>query len=127
MNPGAGHEYRNAFGALRQFARRSRSEERCELCSAAVAATHQHLIDPKTRRLLCACDACAILFSAWSGTYRRVPRDIRFLPDFHIEDAQWESLMIPINLAFIFYSSESSKVIALYPSPAGATESMLPL
>ena len=35
--------------------------------------------------------------------------------------------MIPINLAFFFQNSLDSRVSALYPSPAGATESLLPL
>ena len=34
--------------------------------------------------------------------------------------------MIPINVAF-FFSSEPGRVTALYPSPAGATESLLTL
>ncbi len=33
--------------------------------------------------------------------------------------------MIPINMAFFFQSSAAGKVIVLYPSPAGATESLL--
>ncbi len=33
--------------------------------------------------------------------------------------------MIPINMAFFFQSSVAGKVIVLYPSPAGATESLL--
>ena len=59
--------------------------------------------------------------------YRRVPRRIRFLPDFHLTDAQWESLMIPINMAFFFNSTAAGHVVALYPSPAGPTESLLGL
>lgn len=35
--------------------------------------------------------------------------------------------MLPIQLAFFFESSPDGKVLALYPSPAGATESLLPL
>lgn len=35
--------------------------------------------------------------------------------------------MLPIQLAFFFDSTPDNKVIALYPSPAGATESLLPL
>jgi len=76
----------------------------------------------------CACDACAMLFSGRAGTkYRRVPRDIRLLSNFRITDAEWDSLLIPINLAFFFQNSLDSRVSALYPSPAGATESLLPL
>lgn len=42
-------------------------------------------------------------------------------------DAQWDSLMIPIRLAFFFYSTPDNRVVALYPSPAGPTESLLGL
>ncbi len=42
-------------------------------------------------------------------------------------DAQWESLILPINLAFFFHSSVEGRTIALYPSPAGAVESLLTL
>ncbi len=102
--------------------------ERCEMCSAELAAAHQHLIEPSSRKMVCACDACAILFSGQSEMkYRRVPRHIRFLPDFQLSDAQWESLMIPINMAFFFNSTAAGHVVALYPSPAGPTESLLGL
>ncbi len=100
--------------------------EHCELCSAELAAEHQHLIEPITRKLLCACDACSILFSGQAGAkYKRVPRRILALTDFRISDAQWDSLRIPINMAFFFYSEANQKIVALYPSPAGATESLL--
>jgi len=42
-------------------------------------------------------------------------------------DAQWENLLIPINMAFFFRSSIEGKMVTLYPSPAGAVESLLPL
>lgn len=116
------------FSALRQFIRERGPVERCELCSADLAAEHPHLIEPIGRKLLCACDPCSILFSGQSGTkYRRVPRRIVALTDFRITDAQWEALMIPINMAFLFFSEPQQKIVALYPSPAGATESLLPL
>ena len=78
--------------------------------------------------MVCACEACAILFSGQTGTkYKRVPRRIRALPDFRLTDGQWDSLMIPIQLAFFFHSTPDGKVLALYPSPAGPTESLLTL
>ena len=40
-------------------------------------------------------------------------------------DSQWDGLMMPINMAFFFRSTPQNRVIALYPSPAGATESLL--
>jgi hypothetical protein len=44
-----------------------------------------------------------------------------------MSDAEWESLHLPINLAFFVYSTPAERVLALYPSPAGATESLLTL
>jgi hypothetical protein len=119
-----------AFEFLRQFARRrNQPVERCEMCSAPLAPEHQHLLEPMNRRIACACDACAILFNTQGETkYKRVPRRIRFLPDFQLTDSQWNGLMMPINMAFFFKSTpHDGRVIAMYPSPAGATESLLTL
>lgn len=120
--------YESAFGALRQFARRPRNVEQCELCSVALASQHPHLLEPIGRKLLCTCDACALLFSGRAGAkFKRVPRYVHLLANFRMTDAQWDSLMIPINMAFFFQSSPEGRVVAAYPSPAGATESMLSL
>jgi hypothetical protein len=120
--------FENAFGMLRQFIRpRKRDAERCELCSAEVSSEHPHLIEPGSRKLLCTCNPCAILFSGMGTRYKRVPRRVIALPDFHLSDGQWESLMVPISMAFFFRSTPDARVVAFYPSPAGATESMLPL
>ena len=35
--------------------------------------------------------------------------------------------MIPIDLAFFLYSSAAGQMVAVYPSPAGPTESLLQL
>ena len=121
----------SSFATLRRFIRQRAAAERCELCGTNLAANHQHLIEPANRKLVCSCDACAILFSnqnsGQEGKYRRVPKQIRSLPDFRLTDAQWEGLMIPINMAFFFHSSAANRIVTLYPSPAGATESLLPL
>lgn len=121
-----------AFGVLRQFARARRpglrAMEHCELCSADLAREHPHLIELASRQILCACDACALLFDGMEkGRYKRVARRARYLVDFDMTDGQWDSLLIPINMAFFFRSSLEGRVIALYPSPAGAVESLLPL
>jgi hypothetical protein len=50
-----------------------------------------------------------------------------YLPDFQLTDAQWDGLMVPIEMAFFFKSSPERRIIALYPSPAGPTESLLSL
>jgi Family of unknown function (DUF5947) len=112
---------------LRRFVKaRSNFVERCDLCSVEVGHVHPHLIEPATRKLVCACQPCAILFSNTAeARYKRVPDRVQLLPGFQISDAEWDSLMIPINMAFFFHSSAAHRVIALYPSPAGATESLL--
>ena len=117
----------DGFGALRQFVRREHPLERCELCSADLPPGHPHLIELARRKLLCSCEACAILFSAQGVKFKRVPRRVLSLPDFNLSDAEWNGLMVPINMAFFFKSSLDDRVIALYPSPAGATESLLTL
>lgn len=118
----------NPLATLRRIARgRERARaELCELCSAVISNAHQHLIEPEKRKLVCVCDACAILFgNQGESKYRRVPRRTRLLPEFRLTEAQWQNLLIPIRLAFIFHDSAAHKSIALYPSPAGPTESWL--
>ncbi len=118
------------LAALRRLVRRSPAAdpEFCELCSGALAPDHQHLLELGTRNVVCACDACALLFSSQAAPrYHRIPRRIRMLRDFVLDDQQWDSLLIPINLAFFFRSSSAGRVLAYYPSPAGATESLLDL
>jgi hypothetical protein len=124
--------FEQAFGVLRQFTRSrsaaSRAVEHCELCSAALHHDHPHLVELANRQILCACDACALLFDGLEKSkYKRVPRISQYLPGFEMTDGQWESLMIPINMAFLFRSSLENRIVALYPSPAGAVESLLPL
>ncbi|HLX45438.1 MAG TPA: DUF5947 family protein [Bryobacteraceae bacterium] len=115
-----------SFSALRRFVRRPTSAETCELCSLELASIHQHLLEPTSRKLICACDACAILFSnQGQSKYKRVPRRVRYLADFRLSDSQWDGLMMPINMAFFVRSTPHARVMALYPSPAGATESLL--
>jgi len=121
-------EFATPFGALRQFVRRKRPKEVCELCSQELGPEHAHLLELVKHKLLCSCEGCALLFSSQrNARYKRVPRRIQLLRDFQMSDAEWEGLLIPINMAFFFKSSLQSTVTALYPSPAGATESLLTL
>ncbi len=119
----------SAIEVLRRFVRpRASAAERCDLCGAELSAEHGHLFEPPTRQLFCSCEACAILFSGQTETkYRRVPRRVRYLSDFRLADSRWESLMLPIGMAFFFHSTPAGRTLALYPSPAGATESLLDL
>lgn len=102
--------------------------ERCALCSAELAHDHRHLIDVKTRLLSCACEACALLFAhRGESNLRSVGRRARRLTEFAMSDAEWDALRIPIGLAFFVNSSVAGRVTALYPGPAGPTESLLDL
>ena len=58
-----------------------------------------------------------------SGPSRPLPR----LPRRRLSPAQWDALQIPVSVAFFFVNSTLEQVAAFYPSPAGATESLLPL
>lgn len=116
----------NAFALLRRFARRRTPAEHCELCSAELHPAHPHLLETEKRQILCSCEPCAVLFSGQGAAhYRRIPRDTRMLEDFVMPDELWQSLMIPINLAFFYRQAGTDKVLAMYPSPAGAIESTL--
>lgn len=113
-----------SVAALRKFARPRERSERCDTCGLALTAEHRHSFDPASRRIRCACDSCAVLYAP---VYRQIPNRVLALSDFQLSDAQWDDLMIPISLAFFSYSTPAKKVIALYPGPAGAAESLLRL
>lgn len=119
----------NWVASLRQFVGEPQAVvEHCELCHAPIDESHSHLIEPQSRQLLCACPPCALLFSnTQNSRYRRVPTRLTRLQDFELSDEQWDALLIPINMAFFFRSSPHQRVLAMYPGPAGATESTLDL
>jgi len=127
-----------AGGGLRRFASpqvppRTENEERCELCgeplarSDGVGSGHAHLIDPQNRSIACACTACALLFTRPGGKYRTVPDRVRHDPRAPLTAAEWAELQIPVAIAFFFVNSALGRVVASYPSPAGATECELDL
>jgi hypothetical protein len=117
-----------SFAALRRLASPEAKPEHCDFCSVAIPGNHRHLVEIGTRNLVCVCDPCGLRFEGVVGSrFELVPRDARVLPGFSLSDVQWESLSLPINLAFFVRSRGSGKVTALYPSPAGVTESLLPL
>ena len=79
---------------------------------------------------MCACRGCCLLFTpdgAGGGRFRAVPDRYLVVPRLHADAAQWDALQIPVSVAFFFLNSTLDQVAAFYPSPAGATESLLPL
>jgi Family of unknown function (DUF5947) len=105
-------------------------EEQCDLCGELIPPKHRHLIDVQDRRLLCACRPCSILFDhrgAGGGHFRLLPDRSRYVEGFELDDLLWQSFRIPVDLAFFFHSSAAGRVVAFYPAPIGATESLLEL
>jgi uncharacterized protein DUF5947 len=120
---------KEVFEALRGFTRQRLAQECCDLCGVGLGSEHQHLFQQSDRRVLCGCDPCTILFSHRGATakFLRIPRSGRKLERFQISDAEWHGLRLPIDLAFFVHNSAERRVMAYYPSPAGSTESLLPL
>ena len=114
---------------LRRFREQPGSlQEKCEFCGIGLATEHRHLLEVAKNRIACTCSPCALRFQdVVGGRFKLIPRDVRRLSEFDMSDPEWENLALPINLAFFFYSTPQQKMNAMYPSPAGATESLLPL
>ncbi len=102
---------------------------RCEMCAVGIGEDHQHVVDVSVRALMCVCRPCYLLFAPVDADlrYKAVPDRYEELDDFELGPGRWESLEIPVNLAFFFRNSVLDKFIAFYPGPAGATESELPI
>lgn len=104
--------------------------EQCEMCAVPIGPVHPHVADVPDHRLLCTCRPCYLLFdveAASRGHYRAVPENYRHDVDFAMTAVQWESLGIPVDLAFMFHQTDQGRHVAFYPSPGGATESLLDL
>lgn len=106
--------------------------EHCDLCDEPIGPGHRHLLEVSSRELMCACQACRLLFDsdaagAGGAHYRLVPDRRLALEGFDLDDATWAGLRIPVEMAFFFHSSPAERVVAFYPSPMGATESQLEL
>jgi hypothetical protein len=104
--------------------------EACELCATPVPEEHSHVVNIDTRELMCVCRACFLLFTqdgAGSVKFRAVPDRYLVDPYFVMDKGEWEQIQIPVSMAFFFYNSTMDRFVAFYPSPAGATESMLDL
>jgi hypothetical protein len=116
--------------------------ERCEFCAVDIGERHGHVADVGQHRLLCVCRPCYLLFApqgSGGGRYRGVGEDVRRVTDLDVSEAQWDALRIPVDLAFFFRQSlrdasslgssgpAGGGLLAFYPGPGGATESLLDL
>lgn len=113
---------RDAIAAVRRFVR-AQPVDFCEFCGIPVPDHHGHVIEPATRQVSCVCLVCG---EAMSGRpdhrYRLVPTRAEKLDGFRLSDADWHSLGLPIDMAFLFHSTPDEGPIALYPGPLGVTQ-----
>ncbi len=98
--------------------------EHCDLCGLVIPEDHRHLLALVERRIICSCEPCWAM-RAGEGDYRPVGNRTMWLPDLDLPDELWAAFQIPIGLAFFMHSTVTDCVVAMYPSPAGATESEL--
>jgi Family of unknown function (DUF5947) len=126
-------ESKHPFAKLKRFVEpqlKPRSREDCEFCGTEIAEKHSHAVNTETRVLMCVCRPCYLLFTqegAARGKYKAVPERYLYAPGLIVTDTQWNRLQIPVGIAFFFFNTSLGRMVAFYPSPAGATESLLSL
>jgi Family of unknown function (DUF5947) len=98
--------------------------EVCDICGVGIRDDHRHLLHLTERRLVCSCEACWAM-RAGEGDYRPTGNRTLWLAGLDLPDDLWASFQIPIGLAFFMDSTVTACVVAMYPSPGGATESEL--
>ena len=102
----------------------STNGEVCDLCGVSIPEDHRHLLALVERRIVCTCETCWGM-RAGEGDYRPTGQRTLWLAELELPDELWASFQIPIGLAFFMRSTVTDCVVAMYPSPAGATESEL--
>jgi hypothetical protein len=102
----------------------SGEQEQCDLCQTTVPPDHRHMLNLYERQIVCVCEACWALRSG-DAEFRPTGTRTTWLEDFRLPEELWAQFRIPIGLAFFMHSSVTDCVVAMYPSPAGATESEL--
>ncbi|MGH3504842.1 MAG: DUF5947 family protein [Nocardioidaceae bacterium] len=89
------------------------------MCSEPVLREHRHMFDTERREVMCACQACALLFAqdtASRGHFRLLPRRRVRLPR-----VSTKVIGVPVGLAY-FVLGRDANVLAHYPSPLGSTD-----
>ena len=104
--------------------RAHRQDAVCDLCGIGIAEDHRHLLELTERRMVCVCETC---WSVRSGDPEFRPTGGRtvWLEDVVLPEDVWAAFEIPVGLAFLLESGGTGGMAALYPSPAGATESAI--
>jgi uncharacterized protein DUF5947 len=113
---------KSVLRSLERYVRPQKTGPRCDLCGAALAEKHEHVIEIAARQLGCACRACAVLFrdaGAGGGRFRTVPD--RVVPVGL--DTDLTALGIPVRIAWVVRHGD--EWIASFPSPAGPVDAAL--
>jgi hypothetical protein len=97
-------------------------EANCDICGTSMPEEHRHLLQLEERSLMCVCESCYALRSG-DAEFRPTGSRVVWLDGFGMPDELWARFGIPIGLAFFLRTGDG--VVAMYPSPAGATESEL--
>jgi Family of unknown function (DUF5947) len=100
------------------------TDERCDLCGTSLPSDHRHMLNLYERQIVCVCESCWALRSG-DVDFRPVGSRTVWLEGFELPEELWAQFRIPIGLAFFMHSSVTDCIVAMYPSPAGATESEL--
>jgi hypothetical protein len=95
-------------------------EANCDICGTSMPEEHRHLLQLEERSLMCVCESCYALRSG-DAEFRPTGSRVVWLDGFGMPDELWARFGIPIGLAFFLRTTD--RIVALYPSPAGATES----
>ena len=124
---------------LRRFLRKETPTEqelaearipRCEMCNMSSGEDHGHVVDLESRAIMCVCRPCYLVFTpegAGGKRFSAIPERYLHTDVFTLDQSTWESIGIPVRMAFFFTNSQLDADVCFYPSPAGATESLLPL
>lgn len=100
------------------------------MCGAMIGETHGHVADTAEHQLLCVCRPCHLLFArdgAGGVRYRGVGTECRVVTDLALEETTWSGLQVPVELVFFLRAGDGGEIAAFYPSPHGATQSLLEL
>ena len=104
--------------------------ERCEMCAEPIAEEHQHVVGLESRSLMCTCRGVLPALHR-PGRHPALPGGagpLLLLPRLHPRRRRVGRPADPGRAwPSCFRNSVQDRVVAFYPSPAGATESELPL
>ena len=92
--------------------------ERCEFCGVGIGERHGHVADVAQHRLLCVCRPCYLLFApqgAGGGRFRGVGEEVRRVTDLALDEAAWDALRIPVDVAFFFDQDGAEQVAGVLP------------